>query len=189
MNKLLELLLSLLVGKVGTPPEPVEKPKHTPLLDLIGRVEAAGNYNAYYGNARSTDVNLTGMAISEVLTWQDQFVRNGSRSSAVGKYQIIRKTLRSLVKDMKLTGNEVFNEEMQDAMAIELLNRRGYSKFLSGTKSRFSFANNLAKEWASFPVHGGVKHGSSYYAGDGLNKALVSPEKVNEVLMGVYNDQ
>ena len=183
VSKLIEAIVALLGSKQ---PETEER---KPLLDLIGKVEASGNYNAYYGDARNTDVNLTDMTVSGVLAWQDQFVRNGSRSSAVGKYQIIRKTLRSLVKSMGLSGNEVFNEEMQDAMAVELLNRRGYSKFLSGQKSRFAFANNLAKEWASFPVHGGLKHGMSYYAGDGLNKALVSPEKVNEVLMEVYNAQ
>ena len=43
----------------------------------------------------------------------------------------------------------------------------------------------LAKEWASFPVpsrmrgaHRTVERGQSYYAGDGVNKALISPDKV-----------
>ena len=43
----------------------------------------------------------------------------------------------------------------------------------------------LAKEWASFPVpsrmrgaHRTVERGQSYYAGDGLNKALIGPDVV-----------
>lgn len=44
-------------------------------------------------------------------------------------------------------------------------------------------------EWASFPVltdargkHRDVARGQSFYAGDGVNKALVSPERVEAVL-------
>lgn len=44
-------------------------------------------------------------------------------------------------------------------------------------------------EWASFPVLVGtkgqkrtVKRGQSYYAGDGLNKALVAPDAVEAIL-------
>ena len=159
------------------------------MLELIGKVEATGNYNAYYGNARNTDVQFVSKTIDEVISWQKVFVSNGSRSSACGKYQIIRKTLEHLKKTMSLSGAELFDPKMQDTLAIRLLEGRGYFKFLLGEKSKFSFANNLAKEWASFPVHGGAKHGRSYYAGDGLNKALVSPEEVFETLGKVYNDQ
>lgn len=55
-----------------------------------------------------------------------------------------------------------------------------------------AFAKGLAQEWASFPVlvdcrgaHRDIKRGQSFYAGDGLNKALVKPEKVEAVLQAV----
>lgn len=157
-------------------------PRSKPLFDLIGDKESGGNYNAYYGNASNKDVVFTNMKLKDVRSWQDTFVRSGSRSSAVGKYQIIRKTMDSLIKEMGLTGDEIFNEDLQDKMAETLANRRGYDKWRKGKIDDNTFANNLAKEWASFPVIGGSKHGRSYYAGDGLNKALISPDSVLSAL-------
>lgn len=67
--------------------------------------------------------------------------------------------------------------------------RRGYDLFISGQIDRTEFGKRLAQEWTSFPVLSAVKgasrdlrRGQSYYAGDGLNKVLVSPEKVESVL-------
>lgn len=149
-----------------------------PVLDLIGRKESNGNYNAHFGKANQTDIDFTDMSIDEVLAWQGQFVKQGSPSSAVGKYQIIRKTMKSLKKSLGLSGKEKFDKAMQDRMAGALLDRRGYSKFLKGDITEEQFGNNLAKEWASFPVITGAKAGRSFYAGDGLNKALTGVEDV-----------
>ncbi len=145
------------------------------LLDLIARHESAGNYNIMYGGRIE---RLTEMKISEVLNLQRIIVRNGGQSAS-GKYQIIRKTLQGLVVEMKLSGNELFNEEIQDRMAKQLLKRRGYHRFLCRTKTLKSMVRNLSQEWASFPRD---ECGRSYYAGDGLNKALVSYDEVIRVL-------
>jgi muramidase (phage lysozyme) len=157
------------------------------LMELVGDKESNGDYNVAYGGTKD---NFTNMTIDEVLQWQDDYVDAGSRSSAIGKYQIIRKTLRDLKKKMKLTGDEVFSPEMQDAMFVELLRKRGYDKWTEGKLSDDEFGNNLAKEWASFPVltdmkgsKRKVKAGETYYAGDGLNKALISPEEVRGALV------
>lgn len=157
---------------------PKQNPSQRKLLDLIGQKESNGNYNAYFGNAGNKDIDFTGMTVADVRRWQDDFVRKGSKSSAVGKYQIIRKTMDSLLKEMNLTGKEKFTPELQDQMALTLAKRRGYDKFIKGKMPKEKFANELAKEWASFPVIGGDKHGRSYYAGDGLNKALIGPNEV-----------
>src|SRR5688572_14019952 len=78
---------------------------------------------------------------------------------------------------------------MQDRLAYHLLKRRGYADFMAGRISRQEFGKRLAMEWASFPVlapcrgaHRQLQRGMSYYAGDALNKALVSPEKVEALL-------
>lgn len=70
-----------------------------------------------------------------------------------------------------------------------LLLRRGYELFAAGKLTRTEFGKRLAQEWASFPVliatrgkHREVERGQSFYAGDGLNKALVKPEKVEAIL-------
>ena len=67
---------------------------------------------------------------------------------------------------------------LQAALSVWLLHRE--------------FGKRLAQEWASFPVLAGTKgakrtvaRGQSYYAGDGLNKSLVTPEKVEAILRNV----
>lgn len=60
---------------------------------------------------------------------------------------------------------------------------------MTGKIDRTEFGKRLAQEWASFPVLAATKGGSrivsrgqSFYAGDGLNKSLVTPEAVEAVL-------
>lgn len=156
------------------------------LMELVGQKESNGDYNVAYGGTKD---NFTNMTIDEVLEWQDDYVDAGSKSSAVGKYQIIRKTLRDLKKKMKLTGDEVFSPEMQDAMFVQLLKKRDYDKWVDGQIDDEEFGNKLAKEWASFPVltdmqghKTKVKAGQSYYAKDGLNRALISADDVRKAL-------
>lgn len=147
------------------------------LLDFIGRIEAAGNYDAIYGKAYSKH-DLSQYTLNQILEQQRQRINDGGQS-ATGKYQFIRKTLKGLRDAMNLTGDEKFTPELQDRMAIQLLEWRGLKRWQSGRLSDEQFANNLAKEWASLPV---IETGRSYYAGDGLNKSLITPEKVLECL-------
>lgn len=144
-----------------------------PLLELIADKESGGDYNRVYG-AGVQRRDLTNMTINEVIAWQRHYTGvEGSASSAAGKYQIIRKTLEGLKDEMGLTGNEKFDEEMQDRMAYELLERRGYSDYLAGNMAEFTFMRKISQEWASMPKD---ESGRSYYAGDGLNKAHATPE-------------
>lgn len=147
------------------------------ILDLIAKHESGGMYNRVYGAGFKTQP-LTSWTINEVLAWQSK-----QKLTASGKYQIIRATLLGLVKEMKLSGRELFDENMQDRMALHLLNRRGFQKFLDGKISIDRMALNLSKEWASFPRDESNK---SYYAGDGLNRALVSYSEVLHALDWEY---
>ncbi len=143
-----------------------------PLLELIADKESGGDYNRIYGKGVQRE-DLTNMTINEVIAWQRNYTQNeGSPSSAAGKYQIIRKTLTGLKDEMGLTGNELYDETMQDRMAVHLLDRRGYDDYLAGNMSEDKFMENVAKEWASMPKD---ETGLSYYAGDGLNKAHATP--------------
>ncbi|MCV0424731.1 MAG: hypothetical protein K5905_04620 [Roseibium sp.] len=152
------------------------------LLDFIGQHESHNNYNAFFGNSGNTNnPNFTAMTIADVVRWQKNFVNAGSKSSAVGKYQFLRNTLLDLVSGGHASRGDTFSDAIQDKLAIALLNRRKLGRFLSGSISTEEFAIHLAKEWASLPVPRDVKRGNrtvkagqSYYAGDGLNKALVS---------------
>lgn len=142
------------------------------LLDLIAKHESRGDYNIAYGGKH---VNLTGKTIDQVIDWQRQQIRAGVASSAAGRYQFLKGTLQDLKKELHLSGNEKFDENMQDRLATALLERRGYSAFLKGDISEKTFMRRLSQEWASLPKD---MNGRSYYAGDGLNKALVSPQTV-----------
>ncbi|MGE5298735.1 MAG: hypothetical protein ACM3KF_01720 [Acidobacteriota bacterium] len=153
-----------------------------PLLDLIARVESKGNYNAYFGNAGNTSIKFTEMSIADVLSWQEDFIAAGHPSSAVGRYQIISTTLKSLVQQLDIDTNQPFNETMQDKMAVALLERRGATEYVNNQIDGRQFAAELAKEWAALPKIIGDRPEQSYYAGDGLNKALVG---VDEILRAV----
>jgi muramidase (phage lysozyme) len=144
------------------------------LLDLISRHESGGDYNIVYGGKR---LDLTNMTVNQVLEWQSH-----QRLSAAGRYQIINKTLQGLKTEMHLTGNEKFDETMQDRMATRLLERRGLNEFLSGKISQDEFQKRLSQEWASLPKD---RSNRSYYEGDGLNKALTSSRVVETVLAQV----
>lgn len=106
------------------------------ILDLIAYAEGTrGNYNETldYGRWTGGPVNLTGMTINEVLALQDTMrtpenralYGDGLGSSAVGRYQIVSSTLRGLVGNLGLSGNEFFDEQMQDRMALQLIRENG----------------------------------------------------------------
>ncbi len=174
-------------GKIGSQTDP----KLKMLLSLIASKESNGNYNAYFGNAgNQTNPKFTTMSVKAVRAWQDKFVASGKKSSAVGKYQIIRKTMDEVIKRANIKEGELFDENLQDKMALNLLEKRKINNFLSGQIDITSFGNLLAMEWASFPVLSSIKNtkgrivkrGQSFYAGDGLNKAHVMPEQVEFAL-------
>ena len=146
------------------------------LMDLIGGKESSNDYNVAYGGTKD---KFTDMTVDEILDWQKNYVKQGSPSSAVGRYQIITKTLKDLKKNLGLKGDEKFDEDLQDRMFMSLLERRGYGDWTQGNLTDEQFADQLAKEWASLPV---MATGRSYYDKDGLNKALISPEAVLQAL-------
>lgn len=155
---------------------------YSKLLSLIANAESRGNYNAYFGNAYNTKIKFTTMSIAEVISWQNQYVSQGSPSDAVGKYQIISPTLTGLVEEMDLSTDQVFDESTQDKLAMRLLERRGADSYVNNEINREQFAANLAKEWAALPRIVGSQPDKSYYAGDGLNKSLVDVDSVLEAI-------
>ncbi|ETR75074.1 membrane protein [Afipia sp. P52-10] len=159
------------------------------LLDFIGGIEAPKGYETVYGNNQAKLAKpLTQMTIAEVMkaqpTWTKRF-----GSSAAGRYQFMLATLRGLVKELGLDTGAKFDAAMQDRLGYHLLKRRGYDRFVAGEIGVTTFAKLLAQEWASLPVlqdtkgaHRDIKRGQSYYAGDGLNKSLVPPQRVEALL-------
>jgi len=159
------------------------------LLDFIGSVEAPRGYKVIYGNNQDKlPKPITKMTIGELIDAQVSFTKR-FKSSASGRYQFMRATLQDLSRELSLRGTQLFDENLQDRLGYHLLIRRGYNEFVSGKISRTEFGKRLAQEWASFPVlaatkgeHRQLTRGQSYYEGDALNKALVTPAKIEAVL-------
>ena len=151
---------------------------YKPLLDLIGKTEGTDKglcyehicgYDVTLGYGAYTDgpVDLTSMTLIEIDALQTRMLKhpkNKWNSSACGRYQIVRATLRSLKKQMRLTNHTLFDESTQDQMACHLLKQRGLEKYLTGTLSEDGFINSIAKEWASLPKINDKGHYSGQHA-------------------------
>ncbi|MBP33241.1 hypothetical protein [Methylobacterium sp.] len=163
------------------------------LLNFIAGFEAPKGYDTVYANKMAQMPKpLTSMTLDAVIA-------DGPRrtklfgSSACGRYQFMTATLQDLRKTLVLMGTDLFTPDLQDRLALQLLRRRGYDKFMAGKITLTAFGLAIAQEWASFPVLASCKgasrqlaRGQSYYAGDGLNKALVKPEAVEAMLRNAF---
>ncbi|RVK75467.1 hypothetical protein CN154_15045 [Sinorhizobium meliloti] len=163
------------------------------LLDFIGSIEAPRGYGTIYGNNQDKlPLPITDMTLGDVVEAQASWTKR-FKSSAAGRYQFMRATLIGIAQEIpSLRGDVAFDKDLQDKLGYYLLIRRGYDKFIAGDVSIGAFGKALAQEWASFPVlapcagaHRTVRRGQSYYAGDGLNKSLVKPERVEAILRQV----
>jgi muramidase (phage lysozyme) len=160
---------------------------YRPLFNLFGKSEGTDRGRGYnetlsYGAFTGGDVNLIGMTLKQVDALQTQMLahpKNKLNSSACGRYQIVRTTLRKLKKLMELPDTAYFNEKMQDHMCLQLLEGRGLSKYLDGSMREDTFLTNLAKEWASIPK----PDGKGYYGNQ--SKTPVTPSEVRAVLAEV----
>lgn len=158
---------------------------------VLSRVEARG-YDTIARVAKNVPDGFvpTKSTIDEVLAAQAKM----RRSSAVGKYQVIRSTLQEAVAKLKLDGGLLFNENVQDAIFKYYLvsgKRPAVRAYVEGTSEDVDAALlDLAKEFASFPIPtdmGDKKAGDSYYAGDGLNASHLSIEDAKAFLLALRN--
>jgi muramidase (phage lysozyme) len=185
-----------LTAKVEEDPEMVERNTLKAEGDFVSQLATTirkheggrFGYDAWFGRGTNQSPvappkSPTAMTVDEVLEWQNTHNPPGNATTAIGAYQIVdqpnARTLSGLKRSMNLTGSELFTPELQDRMAVQLMRGRGLDKFLAGKKSPESFANQIAREWASLPVlrqdsrRGRVVSvGQSYYSGDGINRAF-----------------
>lgn len=159
------------------------------LLDAIGSIEAPWGYGTIYRNRQhQLATPLTTMSLAEVMTAQPGWAAaNGS--TAAGRYQVIDRTLAGIAADLALDPAARFDAHLQDRIGYGLLLRRGFDRFIAGDMPLTDFAIELAREWAAFPVlapvhgaHRQLEPGETWYAGDGRNRALLSPAVFAAVL-------
>lgn len=124
------------------------------LLDRISRGEGTlkSGYNTTfsYGKYDPANVDITQLTLGEIKQFQNGMVANGSKSSAVGRYQFIRSTFNDVQKQLGLPDNIYFDAATQDAMILHRLKKtRGLNKWKNGGMDDYKFQENLAKEFAS----------------------------------------
>ncbi|MER9178934.1 hypothetical protein [Mesorhizobium sp. M0767] len=177
---------------VAPPPAPPTYPApdlkdpyyaYRPLFNLMGKSEGTDKHRGYnetlgYGAYTGGDVDLVAMTLGEIDKLQTKMLahpRNATNSSALGRYQIVRTTLRALKKALSIPDTIHFGVKTQDLMCLTLLNQRGLAKYLLGTLSEDKFMLEMAKEWASIPTPAG--HG--FYSNQ--SRTPVSPAQVRAV--------
>lgn len=159
---------------------------YRPLLDLIGYTEGTDEKRGYnetlaYGAYTGGDVDLVSMTLAQIDDLQTKMLahpKNKWNSSAIGRYQIVRTTLRTIKSTLKLSDSLKFDRDMQDRCACYLLGLRGIDKYLSGRLDENTLIDNLAQEWASLPT----TKDKGYYSGQ---NARVKSPRVREVLAQV----
>lgn len=189
-------LLGTVQGAVGSG----ENDAYTAFGNLIASGE--GDYNSVNRglvrgkNLGAFKTDLSKMTIDQILERNKLKASDKNRMNAVGKYQIIAKTMRGAVKAMGLSGGELFTPELQERIFREFLipKRKGLNNYLKGGDTSINQAiYESSMEWASIPVPAGYKTEtgkisdgtSTYYDknkgnkakrghGDGIRNALIN---------------
>ena len=159
---------------------------YRPMLDLLGKSEGTDKGRGYnetlgYGAYTGGDKNLVEMTLDQIDILQTKMLKhpkNKWKSSALGRYQIVRTTLREIISKLNLSTALKFDQDMQDRMGCYLLGVRGIDKWLSGRLSTDTLISNLSREWASLPT----PEGKGFYSGQ---NASVSVAQVKAALEAV----
>jgi hypothetical protein len=174
-NMLRSTLLSLAIV-AGAAPAMAQSVNDQSFLDLVGSIEGPDGYNDVVQGATSQPPKpLTEMTIAEVLDYQRQLQLQGSTSTAVGRYQFIRKTLSYIVSKHQIDPQTKFSKRIQDDLARQMM--RNCNFYDSGTPVE-KVGNCLARAWAALPVLSGENAGLSHYDGVAGNAALTTREEV-----------
>jgi hypothetical protein len=144
------------------------------------RYGLASGYDASfsYGRYGKGEKPISEMTLDEVDALQLEMLKNGSRSTAVGKYQFIRSTLGDLKSKLRLSGSEVLDAALQERLARELMQRH-LDAYLAGSLTEEQLQNRLAAIWASMAESG---TGRSRYENQHVG---TSTEEIRPFIRGV----
>ncbi|MCG8210912.1 peptidoglycan-binding protein [Tenacibaculum finnmarkense] len=176
---------------------------HSKFGNLIAEKESRNDYNlcnkTKIVNGKRKVFEVTDVKIIETSIKDIQEKQKKKELFAVGRYQVIPVTLNSAISFLSLDVNKKLDEEMQDKIFDEYLidkKRPKIISFLEGNGNVNDAMYAAAKEWASIGVEKGktiskgriASGGETYYAGDGLNKAHITPEQIKNVLINSKNE-
>jgi len=118
------------------PSTKVDKPtngKGNKFLNLVGEAEGTDKGRGYneslaYGKFSGGAKDLTNMTFDQIDALQGQMLNhpaNHFNSSALGRYQIVRRTLRTFRDQLGLKGSDKFSPTNQDRLAMAILKVQG----------------------------------------------------------------
>lgn len=162
---------------------PLTLPQVVSLRSLIASVEAGpAQYDAVVFSARiKPPKRPTQMTLQEIFDWIEE---TPGQNHAIGRYQFIPSTLRSVMKDVGAPMAARFTPALQDRLADVLLDQAGLAAFMHGEMEQASFMNNLARIWAGLPNASGKSH----YAGVSGNKAGMSWARFTREMGRIFPD-
>lgn len=170
------------------------------VLDFIAQYESVnGAYDSVFPSSRRPEI--LDMTINEVLADGGDRVRDQIRgkrfkskktgnywgSSAMGRYQYIRKTLKDVAGRMGLDfDKDKFDPETQDKIAIFHLRKdHKMDQWLGGNITDEEFVKRLSRTWASIPD---PDTDMSHFQGDVLgNKAGIDTKGAIASVKGIKN--
>lgn len=119
-----------------------------PLLDMISSGESpGGGYTAMFPS--ESHPQILGMTINQVIAFQKEKLKDGRRSAAIGRYQMLYPENYAKAAGLPLTAK--FSPANQDKMVIAYLKKyRKLDLWLQGKISDAAFSEELAREFGTF---------------------------------------
>lgn len=184
---------------------------HSEFGNLIAMRESSDNYNKCNktkgGLKEVNNLNLADLTVGEI-----QEKQKNRDLFAVGRYQLIPITLNGAISNLKLNLSDKMDKDKQDEIFDDYLikvKRPKIISYLEGNGNLEDAMYSAAQEWASIGVEKGKrisdkvtkdKKGNvisreirysdgtdSYYQGDGLNQAHITPEQIKKALINSKN--
>jgi hypothetical protein len=133
-------------------------------------------YNSVYGMGQygTPKKPITKQNVKQVMETQTNLLDNQIKikkkakgSTAVGRPQFLKDTLKGFIKNKDLKESDIFDAKTQDRLQRVLMKEAGYDKMLAGKRTPESTYDALSEKWTSLPNAEGL----SSAHGDGLNKA------------------
>ena len=164
-----EQMKEVVKNLLGIPPRPISNPNRVPPTDHLETDKesynteyAFGKYSPKVEDKELGTRNISDLTLKELLEHQRKTVNNqikagitdeNKRSSAMGAYQIISPTLKGLINTLGLDTNTKFTPELQDSLALYLLEDTGVDEYFDNPKKSNldTFQNKVAHVWASLP--------------------------------------
>ena len=151
-----------------------------PFMELLGYIEGPDGYDEITGFTKREPIKpISQMTINEVLDYQRMLRQHNTKSSAVGRYQYVYKTLEYVTRAYDIDRNQLFDAKMQDSLARIEMERCG---FYDPHMKTSELGDCLAHVWAALPLLTGPKRGQSRYRATGINAAKTTPEIFEAIL-------